>query len=250
MADEISKDHLHLFKCRENTIITTTGKIRQDDIKEYFDKKVKDKSFPKHAKVIAICGYHGMSDGLVGGIFDEFIRQVRTALKSVQNNNKDICKSMKYNLSGDVKPISLITNFDLKSSVEDVIEDMFENQSLAEKPTVLFFASCFSDINQFKECFIECGIAAICKIKNERGSITKGVCFKLDPTQAKLIEVFKAVHDDAKHPDDMKIRNLFLTGSFGTGKTVVLTEICWMVINYLLRMLKEKQNIQGKSVQN
>ena len=247
MASETSKDHLHLFKCQDNTIITTTGNIRQYHIEEYFDKHVKNKSFPERAKVIAICGYHGGDDGKVGKPFDEFNRQVRNALKSVKDKNKDICKSMEYILSGDVKSISNLTNFDVKSSLEELIEDTFETQSEARRPTVFLFASCFSDINQFKECLIESGITAISKIKNERGSITNGVCLKLDPTQLKLIEVFKAVHE-AKHPDDMKIRNLFLTGSFGTGKTVVLTEICWMMINYLLRMLKEKQNIHGKSV--
>ena len=125
MDGKTNEDHLHLFKCRENTIITTTGTVRQDNIKEYFDDKVKNKSFPEHAKVTVICGYHGLKDGSAGGPFDEFNRQVKTALEDVEENNQDICESMNYDLSGDIQSISKRVNKALKSSVKITIDKMF-----------------------------------------------------------------------------------------------------------------------------
>ena len=106
---------------------------------------------------------------------------------------------------------------------------------------MIVFAYCFSDHNEFKEYLQEYGIVSVVKMKNERGSITKGVCLKLDKSQAKLIKIIQKDHSDAKCPNDLKVKHVFLSGSFGTGKTVCLVEICWMRINYLLRRFRDKK---------
>ena len=84
------------------------------------------------------------------------------------------------------------------------------------------------------------------KLKNDRGFITKGGCFKLDKTQNKLIKIIQKDHLDNPNPKDLKVKHVFLSGSFGTGKTVVIVEICWMRINYLLRRIRDKKAGGGK----
>ena len=112
---------------------------------------------------------------------------------------------------------------------------------------MIVFAYCFSDYNEFKEYLQEYGIVSVVKMKNELGSITKGGCFKLDKSQKKLIKIIQKDHSEAECPDALKVKHVFLSGSFGTGKTVVLVEICWMRINYMLRRIRDKKAGGGKN---
>ena len=84
------------------------------------------------------------------------------------------------------------------------------------------------------------GVCAVIGLKNERGIITKGNCFELDENQGRILNEFKEDHQNAKKVGDLKIRNLYVSGPFGCGKTVILVEVCWMRIYFCLRMIQEQ----------
>ena len=51
---------------------------------------------------------------------------------------------------------------------------------------------------------------------------------------------FKDDHQNAKKIGDLKTRNLYISGPFGCGKTVIIVEVCWMRICFCLRMIREQ----------
>ena len=128
----------------------------------------------------------------------------------------------------------------MKESVEDDIDFIFKRLQLGNEPSVIFLASCFSQYTDFKEFLFESGVCSIAALKIDRGILTKGKCFELDDNQARILKEFKDDHQNAKKIGDLKIWNLYVSGPFGCGKTVILVEVCWMRIYFCLRMIQEQ----------
>ena len=72
----------------------------------------------------------------------------------------------------------------------------------------------------------------------------KGKCFDLDNNQFRILKEIKDDHQNAKKIGDLKIRNLYVSGPFGCGKTVILVEVCWMRIYFCLRMILEQGELE------
>ena len=83
-------------------------------------------------------------------------------------------------------------------------------------------------------------MCAVLGLKNERGIITDGKCFELDEIQGRIIEEVKNDHEKAEKIGDLKIRNHYVTGPYGCGKTVIIVEVCWMRIYFCHRMILEQ----------
>ena len=139
---------------------------------------------------------------------------------------------MGYSLSGDINQISLVAGKGVKESCSEELNDKFEEliASGRNKPNIILIASCFSEYGDFKEFLQESGLCSFVLLRNERGNITNGKCFQLDGAQGNIIRLFMEDHWQAGSLDDLELRHLFLSGSFGTGKTLVITEVCWMRI--------------------
>ena len=121
--------------------------------------------------------------------------------------------------------------------VKEKLEELIS--SGRNRPNIILIASCFSEYGNFKEFLQESGLCSVVLLRNERGNITKGNCLKLDKDQGDILKKFIKDHLQARSLDDLKLRHLFLSGSFGTGKTLVLTEVCWMRIFFCLRLIGE-----------
>ena len=242
-----STDGIHEFIFGKSTWVTTTIDVTTTDIQNYFEKQVKDKSLPKKTKLSVFCGFHSSLDkgknnsSSMGGPFPDFTENLRTALKKVEEKYENIKKEMGYSLSGDINPISLVAGKGIKESCSEEVKDKLEEliDSRRKKPNIILIASCFSEYGDFKEFLQESGLCSVVLLKNERGNITKGNCFQLDGAQGNIIRLFMEDHWQAGSLGDLELRHLFLSGSFGTGKTLVLTEVCWMRIYFCLRLIRE-----------
>ena len=91
ISSENSTDGIHEFIFGRSTWITTTIAVTIKDIENYFEKQVKEKKFPKNAKLIVFCGYHGVKEqhnrSRMGGPFPEFTNNLRAALKRVEEKH-------------------------------------------------------------------------------------------------------------------------------------------------------------------
>ena len=241
---ENSADGINQFHFGRGTWITTTDKVKVPQIQKYIENQVALKRFPANSNLTVFCGHHGVKDKdqiRMGNEDSSFTFNLHTALKDVEEKYEDIINEKGYDLSGLPRLIYLLPKKGIKESCrKDVYREI---ESLIkpgpEKPNIILFASCFSKYGDFKEFVLESGLCSVVLLRNERGSITKGKCFQLDETQAKLIELLMTDHWQAESPDDLKLRNLILTGRFGTGKTLVITEGTWMRINFCLRKIRE-----------
>ena len=177
--------------------------------------------------------------------YPEFTKQVHSALKSVEK--KLNLKPNECNLSGDIQDLSKDNNETIDQSLQTKIEKLFSDftTSRKDKPVTIFLAACFTDFSDLREHFKESGICSVLCIKNERGAITNGKCFKLDKDQARLLEIVKEDHARAKTITDLQVKHILLSGSFGTGKTITLIEIFWMRVYFFLRKLRDNVSDEG-----
>ena len=63
-------------------------------------------------------------------------------------------------------------------------------------------------------------------------------CFKLDKQQEGVIIKIRDDHENSKKIDELEVKNILFTGSHGTGKTVLLMEVCFMRLFFCLSILK------------
>ena len=63
-------------------------------------------------------------------------------------------------------------------------------------------------------------------------------CFKLDKQQEGVIIKIRDDHEKCKNIDELEVKNILFTGSHGTGKTVLLMEVCFMRLFFCLNILK------------
>lgn len=252
------QNEFSLFKFKregvENTLIATTGEVRKENIQNYFTKLLKDELLPDNTKMITFCGYHckmlndNSSRSKMTLEFPKFPAQVKTALREAEKSYKG---KKKYVLSGNIQHISLEElGDDLDQRLRTTVQDHFDTFTDSSKNnTVIFLAACSTDYSDLKEYFHESGIFSVLNVKKERGAITAGKCFKLDETQADILKKVKEDQLKADSIEKLGLKHVFLSGSFGTGKTVILVELCWMRIYFFLRKFREnlKQDIDGES---
>ena len=179
--------------------------------------------------------------------YSDFLKQVRDALETVESNLEEIVEDNDYNLSGDIRQISLKKNETVEQCLKKTIKKLFSDftKSGKDQPVTIFLAACFTDLSDLKEHFQESGICSVLCIKNERGLITNGKCYKLDKKQARLLEIVKEDHATAKTMTDLQVKNVLLSGSFGTGKTITLVEIFWMRVYFFLKKFRDNVADEG-----
>ena len=108
-------------------------------------------------------------------------------------------------------------------------ETSFVNAVNKHNPTVITIAFCYTNVSVINDILRLSGIYSFMILSKDRAAITEDRCMSLDSTQKQLIE------DCIKNQP----KNIFLWGSSGTGKTIILTEILKMKIsNYEKKSVK------------
>ena len=250
-SNELS-NKFHDFEFGLHKILTTIGKINAEDIKAFFEKLMKkqpgeiEKILPKKSKLVVFCGYHGIKEkedfSKMGKYFEGFFNDVKSSLIDLEEDEKLGLKERLEieELSGDIRQISLLPGRNFIQSVKSATNTAFKNLQYGNEPTVIFLLSCFSEFSDLKEFLQESGVCAVAALKNDLGIITNGKCFELDDNQGRILKEFKDDHQNAKKIGDLKIQNLYVSGPFGCGKTIILVEVCWMRIYFCLRMIQEQ----------
>ena len=239
----------HSFGYGVNTILTTIDKVTKADLENHIAELMKkpleeiEKVLPRNAKLIVYCGYHGIEqkDGSykMGKYIAKFFNDVQNILLELEEDEK--IKEMKIeNLSGRIRQISLLAGRNFIQSVKSATNTAFEDLQSGNQPTVICLLSCFSEYSDFKLFLQESGVCSIAALKNDLGTITNGKCFELDDKQVGILKAFKDDHQTAKKIGDLKVRNFYISGPYGCGKTVIIVEVCWMRICFCLRMIREQ----------
>ena len=233
-------------------MITTTREVKASQVMGFLKEEIKKGKFPDGSHFQIYCGNHGTEKGKVGDEpHDTFYRAIENEITKLKKRSKNTFEAHRIPVY-NAKEKKFLGDVDLvKKNYQELADRLFDATTNPyskdqKRHTVMVFAYCFSDYNEFKEFLQESGVISVMMVKNERGEITNGKCFKLDEKQGKLLRIIHEDHLEAEYPKDLKVKHVFLSGSFGTGKTVVLVEICWIKINYLLRRIKDGKAGAGK----
>ena len=105
-------------------------------------------------------------------------------------------------------------------------ETAFVNAVKKHNPTVIAIAFCYTNVSVINDMLRLSGIYSFMILSRDRAEITEDKCVALDSTQKQIIEMAAKVQP----------KNIFLWGSSGTGKTIVLTEVLKMKISHFKRI--------------
>ena len=219
------------FFTNENLVIITS----KDEVDAFQWKKYLETNWErlirKNAKILVLAGIHGEKDGQLGNLdhnlFEDYQRQIKYFMG----------KSRK-------KPPAKISQDILDKNVQFVLEDVGKSFNTTEldkskliqavekhNPTIISLSFCYTNVSQLNEVFRSAGIYTVLIMSQDQAEITEDRYVILDPVQKQIIQ-----QSALQMP-----KNVFLWGSTGTGKTLILTQLLAMKISeYTKRGLKLK----------
>ena len=101
-------------------------------------------------------------------------------------------------------------------------EETFVKSVKKHNPTVITIAFCYTNVSVINDILRLSGIYTFMILSKDRADITEDRCMTLDSTQKQIIETVV----------EAQPKNLFLWGSSGTGKTIILAEVLRMKMSY------------------
>ena len=167
-----------------------------------------------NTKVLVLAGIHGCKDGELGsvdeGLLGEYEHQIhflkRKYKEDLQEKNAEI----------------VLENIGLYRDGTEFDETMFIKAVTEHTPTVITIAFCYTNVSIINDILRLAGIYSFMILSRDRADITEDRCMTLDSTQKQIIMKVAEVQP----------KNIFLWGSSGTGKTIILTEILKMKISH------------------
>ena len=198
----------------ENYVIITP-KIEIDSLQ--WQKHIRDKwdqLIRSNTKVLVLAGIHGCKDGELGnvdkGLLSEYVHQIRFLKRKYENDlEKKNAEFVLENMGSHMDE----TEFNAEQFVQAIKK---------HNPTVITLAFCYTNVSVISDILRLSGIYTFMILSKDRADITEDRCIGFDHTQKQIIE--KVV--------DIPTKNVFLWGSSGTGKTIVLTEVLKLKISH------------------
>ena len=104
-------------------------------------------------------------------------------------------------------------------------------------------AFCFSNVNVLLSTMMEVGVLPVLAAKMERGLISNGTCHGM--SQGQRIPMGQIKEDHMDHKDGLEnaqSRNIFLYGSPGTGKTILIKLFVRMRVEFYKILLQKTED--------
>ena len=198
----------------ENCVILSSN-IEIDSLQWQMHFRTKwNKLMRPNSKILVLAGIHGCKDGKLGsmdeGLFGEYEHQIEFLKRK---HKKDIAKN---NIEFVLENVGIHLNeknLDKKKIIEVIKK---------HKPTIISLAFCYTNVSVLNDVLRAGGIYTMLILAHDRAVITEDRCLELDEAQRSIIE------NVAENPT----KNVFLWGSSGTGKTIILTEVLKMKASY------------------
>ena len=213
----MSKDWFTTENC---VIVTSNIEIDSLQWQRYFRNNW-NKLMRPNCKILVLAGIHGCKDGMLGavdnGLLTEYLGQIQFLKR-------------KYKEDIDKKNIEFIVqNVGSYMDKNKLNESKFVDAVKNHNPTLITLAFCFTNVSILNDILRASGIYTFMILSKDRADITEGRCVELDSTQKDIIKQV------VKNP----LQNIFLWGSSGTGKTIILTEILKVKISHYVQKNKK-----------
>ena len=202
----------------ENCVIVTSN-IEIDSLQwQRHFRSNWNKLMRPNSKVLVLAGIHGCKDGMLGsvdfGLLGEYQRQIEFLKKKYKEDIEN--KKIEF----------VVENVGSYVDQTELDENKFVEAVRKYNPTLISLAFCYTNSSILNDILRASGIYTFMILSKDRADITEDRCIVLDSTQKEIIK--KVV----KNPS----QNIFLWGSSGTGKTIILTEILKMKISHYKKM--------------
>ena len=179
----------------------------------------------ENTRLLILSGVHGNDDGRLGDREDKFVSSCEAQVKNLQKNKSEEIEVK--NIQFKVEDIGQIDIND--QSKRELDEDKFVEAVKEFKPTVLVLAFCWSHKSELNDLLRAAGVYSTLVLREDLAQITESRHVHLDEGQEELIR--RIAKEEPK--------NVFLWGSSGTGKTLMLCEALKIKISQLRRRGKK-----------
>ena len=184
------------FHVENDTIITTKDEITVQHVFNYLSKNLH--KFRVGSQFTIVCGVHGYPDGKLGegdidlvadyhamlewfNMVERYPRQAKLVEeRQYQMGNPLTVFSKKDKIHNDKYILQTHSRMELKIKFEELL--------YKRKPIVLILASCWSYKSEISNILRSVGIFTVMNILEERGKITNGQMFLLDPEQQEFLK--------------------------------------------------------------
>ena len=239
----VSDERVHV---ENNVILTTKDEISCQQTFNYLCMNLD--RFRIGTEFVVVCGVHGAPGGGMLEADEDFrydyeamfrwFHNEKQYKKCAPRNSKpfELVEKRQYQM-GTVVEISSAENpdhkgrYNLDEKSKLVLKSEFERLLASKRPIALILASCWSYKGEISAILRSSGIYSTIRLVEDKADITLGNFFKLDSNQIEVLSTVAADHNQ-NDPDHLKYKNVFLYGSHGTGKTILLSEIFMMRLAY------------------
>ena len=202
-----------VFTSENFVIITSNIEIDSLQWQKYFQNNWSQLIRP-NTKVLVLAGIHGGKDGELGsvdeGLFGEYEHQIQFLKRKYK---EDLDKKEAEFVLENVGSYKDEMEFDEVTFIKTVKK---------HSPTVITLAFCYTNVSRINDILRLSGIYTFMILSRDRADITEDRCIALDSSQKQIIK--KVV--------EVQPKNIFLWGSSGTGKTIILAEVLKMKISH------------------
>ena len=174
-----------------------------------------------NTKVLVLAGIHGCKDGELGSVDEGLFRAYEHQIQFLKRKYKEDLDKKKAEF--------VLENIGSHMGETEFNETTFINAVNKHSPTVITLAFCYTNVSVMNDMLRLSGIYSFMILSKDRAEITDDRCMALDSTQKQVIQKVS----------ELQPKNIFLWGSSGTGKTIILTEVLKMKISHY-----KKQNIK------
>ena len=229
-----------------NVILTTKDEISCQQTFNYLSTNLD--MFRVNSEFVVVCGIHGAPGGEMLEADEDFRYDYETMFRWFHNEKRyykcapkiakpfNLVEERHYHM-GTVVEISSVENpndqekYNLDEKSKLILKTEFERLLVINRPLVLILASCWSHKGEISDILRSCGVYSAIRMVEDRGEVTLGQFFRLDSNQTDIFTIVAADHN--RHdPNQLRSKNVFLYGSHGTGKTILLSEIFMMRLAY------------------
>ena len=205
-----------VFTAEGCVILTSTIGIDSYQWQKYFCNKWNNLMKP-NAKVLVLAGIHGHKDGKLGLVDDGLLGEYEHQIDFLKKKYKEDIEKKKITfILEDVG-----AHMDRKKLNEEALVAAVKKHN----PTIISLAFCYTNMSVLNNVLRAAGIYSVVILNKDRADITEDRCIELDEIQRKIVE------DVAENQP----QNIFLWGSSGTGKTIMLAEAMKMKISQYMK---------------
>ena len=205
--------HEKVFTTENFVIITSNIEIDSLQWQRHFRKNWNQLIRP-NTKVLVLAGIHGCKDGELGSVDEGLLREYEHQIQFLERKYKEDLKEKKAEFVLE----NIGTHFDEAT----FNEANFVKAVKKHDPTVISVAFCYTNVSVINDILRLSGIYSFMIMSKDRADITEDRCMALDSIQKKIIKTVSEVQP----------KNIFLWGSSGTGKTIILSEVLKMKISH------------------